>query len=174
MNNSGRLDGPAYAFGDPSNGKPITFAEITDGTETTAMFSEWTLGTPEDQRRTGPIYRSTDPDSRPIPLDTLAANCAASTSVVWQTKGGNWLSQDCGKGGGYSHIMTPNAQACFFSNVGFTWDRTMIGASSHHPGGVNVGMANGSVRFVKDGVNPAIWRALSTIAGGETINLESF
>ncbi len=50
----------------------------------------------------------------------------------------------------------------------------MIGASSYHPGGVNVGMVDGSVRFVKDSVSLATWGALATKAGGEVISADSY
>jgi prepilin-type processing-associated H-X9-DG protein len=39
----------------------------------------------------------------------------------------------------------------------------------YHPGGANVAMADGSVRFVKETVDPRIFEALATIAGGETV-----
>jgi prepilin-type processing-associated H-X9-DG protein len=38
---------------------------------------------------------------------------------------------------------------------------------SNHPGGVNVLLCDGSVRFVADAVDPAAWRAMATRAGGE-------
>jgi prepilin-type processing-associated H-X9-DG protein len=41
-------------------------------------------------------------------------------------------------------------------------------ARSLHSGGVNVAMADGSIRFVAEGVDPAAWQAMSTIQGGET------
>ena len=41
-----------------------------------------------------------------------------------------------------------------------------LSASSYHPGGVNTLFADGSVRFVKNTVNPVTWRGLGTIAGG--------
>jgi prepilin-type processing-associated H-X9-DG protein len=40
-------------------------------------------------------------------------------------------------------------------------------ARARHPRGVNVALADGSVRFVGDGINPSTWRALGTRAGGE-------
>ena len=43
-------------------------------------------------------------------------------------------------------------------------------ARSRHPGGVNVGMADGSVRYVKNTVNLLSWRALSTTQGDEVIS----
>jgi prepilin-type processing-associated H-X9-DG protein len=40
-------------------------------------------------------------------------------------------------------------------------------ARSRHTGGVNIVLADGSVRFVRDGVNPNVWLNLGTRAGGE-------
>jgi prepilin-type processing-associated H-X9-DG protein len=42
-------------------------------------------------------------------------------------------------------------------------------ARSRHPGGVNVAMADGSVRFVANTIALPTWRALSTIHGSEVI-----
>jgi prepilin-type processing-associated H-X9-DG protein len=42
---------------------------------------------------------------------------------------------------------------------------------SKHPGGVNFCLADGSVRFVADGVDIATYRAMATIQGKETLVL---
>ena len=47
-------------------------------------------------------------------------------------------------------------------------------ARSRHPGGVYVAMADGSVRFVKDSIQIATWRSLSTTRGGEIVDGESY
>jgi hypothetical protein len=39
---------------------------------------------------------------------------------------------------------------------------------------VNVGMLDGSVKFVKDSVNSQTWWALATISGGEVISADSY
>jgi len=44
-------------------------------------------------------------------------------------------------------------------------------ARSRHVGGVNVALADGAVRFVEDGVDPAVWKAAATRAGGEAVAL---
>ena len=45
---------------------------------------------------------------------------------------------------------------------------------SWHPGGANMAMTDGSVRFVKDTTNAAVVRALITRAGGEVISADSY
>jgi prepilin-type processing-associated H-X9-DG protein len=42
-------------------------------------------------------------------------------------------------------------------------------STSEHPGGVNVLMGDGGVRFVRDGINYATWWALGTKSGGEVL-----
>lgn len=49
-----------------------------------------------------------------------------------------------------------------------------INARSHHPGGVNTLMADGSVRFVKNSIAGNAWRALGTPAGGEIVSQDSY
>lgn len=43
-------------------------------------------------------------------------------------------------------------------------------AASFHTGGVNIGLADGSVRFVRDTVNAQTFSALATISGGEILD----
>jgi len=47
-------------------------------------------------------------------------------------------------------------------------------ATSFHPGGVNVAMADGSVKFVKSSIAMMTWWALGTKAGGEIVSSDSF
>ena len=49
-----------------------------------------------------------------------------------------------------------------------------LNASSKHPGGVNALFADGSVHYVKNSINPVIWRGLGTIAGGEVISSDQY
>ena len=42
---------------------------------------------------------------------------------------------------------------------------------SAHSGGVNAAMADGSVRFVVNDIQQAVWSAMGTRAGGETVNI---
>ena len=49
-----------------------------------------------------------------------------------------------------------------------------VGAASSHSGGVNVLMADGSVKFVKDTINRMTWWSLGTKAGGEAISADAY
>jgi prepilin-type processing-associated H-X9-DG protein len=46
----------------------------------------------------------------------------------------------------------------------FNW----LPMGSYHPGGVNALYGDGSVRFVDDLVSLTVWRAISTVDGGES------
>jgi prepilin-type N-terminal cleavage/methylation domain-containing protein/prepilin-type processing-associated H-X9-DG protein len=77
----------------------------------------------------------------------------------------------------YNHARVPNSAvldclAALMSTpdlarmyAGYGWRA----ARSRHPGGVNVVMADGSGQFVSDTVDPAVWKALATRAGGEAL-----
>jgi prepilin-type N-terminal cleavage/methylation domain-containing protein/prepilin-type processing-associated H-X9-DG protein len=183
--NSGNLyDGPAYEMG-ATTGPTVTIATVTDGTSNTAVFSEFVRGR-DIVNADGPfqIYKDTvDSASNPAPLAQLAANCLKVPLIAQgnplvasdqRQKGADWLNQNCGKGGGYSHVMTPNSRACYFSSTNASKTYTMVNASSFHPGGVNVTFLDGSVKFIKNTVNQTTWWAIATKSGGETVSADSY
>ena len=45
---------------------------------------------------------------------------------------------------------------------------------SHHPGGVTVAMADGSMQFITNAVDKTTWTALGTINEGEVIEAEEY
>jgi prepilin-type processing-associated H-X9-DG protein len=47
-------------------------------------------------------------------------------------------------------------------------------ANSLHSGGVNLCLADGSVRFIKSTISPQTWWALGTRAGGETVSADQY
>ena len=51
-----------------------------------------------------------------------------------------------------------------------SWGSEIYTARSYHPGGVNVGLADGSVRFITNGISVAAWQGLGSINGGEVID----
>ena len=90
-------------------------------------------------------------------------------------RGEYWILGTCGTGGCYSHVNLPNTKACYFSGdtTGSTF-RSLVGASSNHPGGVNVAFLDGSVKFIKNSISVTTWWALATKAGGEVVSSDSY
>ena len=72
----------------------------------------------------------------------------------------------------------------FGQNVAMDWDSVdendggptymSLAASSNHSGGVNAVFGDGSVRYVRNTVDPTVWRNLGTIAGGEVISADQY
>ena len=67
-----------------------------------------------------------------------------------------------------------NGSFAYCSRIGSGGRSDLSNADSWHPGGVNVTMADGSVRFVKNSINMQTWMALGTKAGGEVISSDSY
>jgi prepilin-type N-terminal cleavage/methylation domain-containing protein/prepilin-type processing-associated H-X9-DG protein len=186
--NGGMFDGPAYAMG-LSYGGVVTLASITDGTSNTAIWSEWIRGVGVKTPGLQTIYQSSQSFSAsttspsPAPMGSLAqslqavsSTCQSSTTVYSKDKGYSYFEDDMGLGGSYCHLNPPNKQACFYANdPGYgTVDHGIVGPSSYHPGGVNVGFLDGSVKFIKDSVNLQTWGSLATHQGGEVISADQF
>jgi len=179
-NNGGRFDGPTYVLGSASTGGTVTISSVKDGTSSTAIFSEFIRGknvTLANQHGLSAIYKSPDAASGTyIPLTPLLTNCNTATVIAVTTvqfKGGDWMDQTVGGGGGYTHIQTPNKNACDFSG-GLNAYEGIVGPSSNHPGGVNLVMLDGSVKFIKDSINHTTWWAIGTHRGGETVDTSSY
>jgi len=88
---------------------------------------------------------------------------------------------------GFNTVLPPNSPSCMTDNWGDAGG--LISASSYHPGGAHVAMADGSTRFILDtidcgnltaaevtsvsGKSPyGVWGALGTRRGGDTAVLE--
>jgi prepilin-type N-terminal cleavage/methylation domain-containing protein/prepilin-type processing-associated H-X9-DG protein len=197
------FDGPANLIGSvtvsgvtygSNNGGTLTLASITDGTSNTVIHSEWLKGKNQSGDGQWQVYTASIALSGTTPaipagaigyqniLGPISAMCQSSkTQSGFTTKGYSWSDSACGIGGCYSHLNTPNKKACTYSNLtaGYSADvrysvGTMIGASSNHPGGVNVGFLDGSVKFIKDSVSFATWGAIATKAGGEVVSSDSY
>ena len=108
-------------------------------------------------------------------MQQVSSSCQSATTIVNSQKGYSFLEHWTGYGGGYSHLNTPNKKACWYSGeTSSNADHTLIGASSYHAGGVNVGFIDGSVHFLMDSVSYQTWGALATKAGGEVIDASSY
>jgi prepilin-type N-terminal cleavage/methylation domain-containing protein/prepilin-type processing-associated H-X9-DG protein len=152
-------------------------ADIVDGTSKTIAFSEGILGDVIVGIR---LRSQVNPQTayafaQAVPLEEDSCN-AVSTSWNYQDPAGfAWVSGEyrCAL---YNHYRTPNSLEfdCMAALVtapitekyaAFGWRA----ARSNHPGGVNALLADGSVHFIRDGVNGTIWKDIATRAGGESL-----
>lgn len=62
-------------------------------------------------------------------------------------------------------------RSCADFNDPIRFDDRINAFGSTHPGGCNVAMSDGSVRFIVDNVSPVVFNALGSRAGGETVTL---
>jgi prepilin-type N-terminal cleavage/methylation domain-containing protein/prepilin-type processing-associated H-X9-DG protein len=144
----------------------VNIASIRDGTSTTAAFSERVKGTGVPDPK-GDMFLLAFASGGT--LANLYTNCNAlnpftSTAITYRW-GWSWcMGENCCTS--YNHGSTPNTNSCAVPPPGGAADMTdmpmQVTASSYHPGGVNVCMADGSVRFVSDQVSLFIWNALGT------------
>jgi prepilin-type N-terminal cleavage/methylation domain-containing protein/prepilin-type processing-associated H-X9-DG protein len=145
------------------NVQPVSFASITDGSSNTAMIWEC--------------------NARPAGFNHGRTMFLASTSygyyynnqtvdgvnVVVSGGGGAWA--DCNSDthiGGASSNGYRYAGTCIMN---CTSDNEVY---SFHPGGANACFADGSVHFIKESINPAVFFALITRNGGELISADQY
>jgi prepilin-type processing-associated H-X9-DG protein len=67
-----------------------------------------------------------------------------------------------------------NSSFAYCSRIGSGARSDLSNSDSWHPGGVNVTLADGSVRFVKNSISIQTWMALGTRAGNEVISADSY
>jgi prepilin-type N-terminal cleavage/methylation domain-containing protein/prepilin-type processing-associated H-X9-DG protein len=170
-NNGWRSTGPTYYQGhDGSLQQTRTFGSMTDGMSQTAMMSEYVRGkmalTTDGVHSAygSPGGVTAIPQGQDDADYKLAQLCQTTTLRQWDYKGEVWVHQDSGRGGGYYHIQPPNRKTCQAGGVD-----TIVTASSYHPGGVNVLMIDGSVKFIKNTIDQHNWQAIGTKDGGESI-----
>lgn len=91
------------------------------------------------------------------------------TTTIPQYYGVNSINLNGGRM--YDHMLTPNHPACYNGPEDFEVEEELdlIPASSNHFGGVNSLLADGSVHFVNELIDPAVWQALGTRNGQESV-----
>jgi prepilin-type N-terminal cleavage/methylation domain-containing protein/prepilin-type processing-associated H-X9-DG protein len=148
--------------------KTINFAAVTDGLSNTVFMAEILQGAQLDLR--GTVWSS------------LAG--AGSFTTRFTPNGFNDFYQAVVPGltpAGIARAdILPNG-FCFPEPVqGLPCDTVkafafaFAGARSHHPGGINVLLGDGSVRFIKNTINPLTWIGIGSINGSEVISADSY
>lgn len=157
-------------------------ANYTDGMSNT-------LGMAEVKTYLGIIHDGLNPDVLNAPVPSTPAQLAALGGVYTPNATHTAWVYGIMPYTGLTTVFTPNTFVASLQggkqvDVSFTSCRlgtsildltyAAITSRSYHPGGVNVLLMDGSVRFLKNTVNPVTWRALGTRATGEVISADSY
>jgi len=165
---SGR-NGGAYADSDGVfyGNSRTRMADIVDGTSNTAALCETLVssGKPAGTLATAMAAGETRDVIVSIRARLDDVVCTTPSQPTDYHRGQAWADggQTCT---GYNHYLAPNAPApdCSSSPFGF-WK----GARSQHPGGVNLVLTDGSVRFAANTVDLGIWRIVGSRADGQPV-----
>jgi prepilin-type N-terminal cleavage/methylation domain-containing protein/prepilin-type processing-associated H-X9-DG protein len=181
----------------PSNGiftwqQSYGVRDVIDGTTNTVAFAECVVGNQSLQLRqkrigmtsvTGIPVAALVLDASSVPTQTLAA--IAACDKAWNSGSGGSLDKQRGENWAhgcqdmtlFNTIVTPNDKNDAWVNCSYTGSGAMsnyTNSDSWHPGGVNVMMTDGSVKFIKDSVNQRTWWALGTRGNGEVISSDAY
>ena len=175
----------------PQSGQPafpgVNFSNILDGLSNTAMMSERILGTgvsntdmPDLGKPSSTTVLTTNDIGAPGDATPqtyyqmcLAASAPGGVGVQYvgeNSSGSRWY-EGYANNTRYNHVMPPNSTSCG-DNDG-TSRLAAIPPASRHPGVVNILMADGSVKAVKNTINIQTWWALGSRAGGEVISSDA-
>ncbi|WP_165067635.1 DUF1559 family PulG-like putative transporter [Paludisphaera rhizosphaerae] len=161
---------------------PVTVAAVSDGTSNTVVFSETLhssaaisgsdssgiLGGVPERSKLNVYITSSTMDYQNAPICTYGGS-GYSTRIYYR-------HQQYYRGlimtGYFTETLTPNSKLWDCGDT--SYQVAHQAARSNHSGGVNVGFADGSVRFVKDSISLPTWMALGTKAGGEIVSADAY
>jgi prepilin-type processing-associated H-X9-DG protein/prepilin-type N-terminal cleavage/methylation domain-containing protein len=144
----------------PGNGPPnkravfgvnygARLGDIQDGTSNTMALGEYLTGLPKDE----------------APNDARGHHWLDIQSQLYTQSAPNSSTPDLI----FPDIRCYNRPELNLPCAASPLDQVTATSRSRHPGGVNILMADGSVRFVEETIKLATWQALGTIASGEVL-----
>jgi prepilin-type N-terminal cleavage/methylation domain-containing protein/prepilin-type processing-associated H-X9-DG protein len=159
----GAPDADITGYSGPVTSGTVNFSAITDGLSGSLMTSEVLAG----QNQSASV------------IDVRGQSWWGYAAQFTGFYGPNTSSPDVVQFNGYC-IQGMGNPPCAGATGGPDNTGTYVGLGmvnsprSKHPGGVNAGMCDGSVRFIKNSVNVNIFRALASAKGGEVVSSDSY
>ena len=164
----------------------VTIASIIDGTSNTAMWGEITRGaavanTAAEVPLNSPLAVLEWSATSGFTTNAIPASCQSLTA--WLKYRGQEYYRAMVSTAFFSHTLPPNSpyRDCLNLNITSVSGNSVgvqtcahTAARSYHPGGVCISFCDGSVKFIKNTINPTTWMALGSIAGGEVVSADSY
>lgn len=171
-----------------------TIAEITDGTSNTLVFSErlkadfgrTTVVANQIEVKHGIATAIGGMTAAPGLCMTTATGQFYTAGQIVKGRFGSWWTDGQAERVAFTTILGPNKPGCTDDTDGNAdSSNVVIPPTSRHTGGVNCGLADGSVRFISDNIdtgnvnigqpdsgmsNYGTWGALGSKSGGDILN----
>ena len=169
------------------------FQEFTDGLSNTALVSEGCVGngrqnisaTNEDYRTAEAIGVAGVQNNPSACLAVRDGQKFAAGTTLHSIKGGNYADGYISRTG-FNTVLPPNSPSCGVVQNPTNWNHGVMSASSYHPNGVVMAMADGGTRYVNDSIDTGdltkkvgsaasiqshygVYGAMGSKAGGEAI-----
>lgn len=169
------LEHPSMPVAWHSQGR-IGFGSVTDGTSNTVMLSERLIqpGNSAAEINTGDRrMRSLHVLERYETQARIVEQMSSSHAHIFQSAhiGRSWASGSPLVAPTHMHVQAPNSVIGHY-NTSMDEGDFVIAPSSHHVGGVNVALVDGSVRFVSDNISGEVWWAVGGRNDGRTETFE--
>ena len=178
---------------DNATKRGIEFREVTDGLSNTALISEGCVGngrtgisaTTEDYRTAEAIGVAGVQNNPSACLAVRDGQKFAAGTQLHSIKGGNYADGYISRTG-FNTVLPPNSPSCGVVQNPVNWNHGVMSASSYHPNGVVLAIADGGTRYVNDTIDTGdltkkvgsaasiqshygVWGAMGSKAGGEAI-----
>jgi prepilin-type N-terminal cleavage/methylation domain-containing protein/prepilin-type processing-associated H-X9-DG protein len=168
--------GPSENAGGAEKTGRLRPGDIADGMSNTAAFAEVVngAGSAGSKPTRFDCYNFSSTPSGPEATARAAflgqkwETSSIPWSGTWRWRGYPWTEGSPWRTW-YNHLMAPNS-VCWVPGSEDFW-KIVSPAASYHPGGANVVMADGSVRFVSDSVDATVWTAAGSRNGAEGLQL---
>jgi prepilin-type processing-associated H-X9-DG protein len=193
VTNALNSNAPRGVFG---NTIGCTIAEILDGTSNTLVTSEHlkvsfgisTVVAKQIKNGQGTATSIANITNTPNVCLTTSDGRYFNAGVAVKGMFGSLWTDGQAERVGFTTVLPPNAPGCTDdANGNADSVNVILPPSSNHPGGVNAGLADGSVRFIAETINcgnlgiaqPAngpsnygVWGSMGSKAGGDTVALD--
>jgi prepilin-type N-terminal cleavage/methylation domain-containing protein len=160
------------------NGR-VRMANITDGTSHTLAFAEGKAWNPYLRDGGNPANANSVAPTDPSQVAAFGGSLKTNSGHT------EWVDGRVHQSG-FTTTFSPNTLVAHtvgnqVYDIDFTSSRegrsltevtfAVVTSRSYHPAGVQIGLADGSVRFIGESIDPVSWRGLGTRAGGEITQL---